>query len=262
MERAAAVIGEGAAIVVDRTPWRPAIRVLEPGTLIAAIGDVHGHADLLEALHGALAAEIAAIRPDRAIVVHLGDLVDRGPENRRTVELARTGVAGASTITLMGNHEERFLAELVGTDAPHLRWYAMGGRELFAEFDVAPEPGWQAPLRQRFGPDLVDWLATAPRLHREGPLVFVHAGIDPDRPLAEQDPHTLVWVRETWWHHPGPYPEDVAVIHGHVPVAEVDLDQARRLAIDTRAHATGVLTALVIDGGRMCTLATRRVAAA
>jgi len=245
-------------IAIDRTPWRPAIRRLGAGDWIAAIGDVHGHADLLEALHAALAAEIAAARPALATVVHLGDLVDRGPENRRAVALARAGVAGARTITLMGNHEERMLAELGGSEAPHLRWYAMGGRELFAGCGVAPEIGWQAPLRRRFGPDLIDWLGHCPPIHRHGPLVFVHAGIDPDRPLADQERHTLMWVRETWWHHPGPYPEDVAVIHGHVPVAAVDLDHPRRLALDTRAHATGVLTALVVHGGSMCTLATQR----
>lgn len=246
-------------IAIDRTPWRPAIRALADGDLVAAIGDVHGHADLLEALHRALAAEIASLAPTSATVVHLGDLVDRGPENRRTVALARAGVPGARAVSLMGNHEERMLAELAGSEAPHLRWYAMGGRELFAECGVAPEAGWQAPMRARFGPELIDWLAASPPIHRHGSLVFVHAGIDPDRPLAEQDRHTLMWVRETWWHHPGPYPEDVAVIHGHVPVAAVDLDHPRRLAIDTRAHASGVLTALVVHGGRMCTLATRRL---
>ncbi len=246
-------------IGIDRTPWRPAVRRLDAGEWVAAIGDVHGHADLLEALHAALAAEIAAVRPVHATVVHLGDLVDRGPENRRTVALARTGVPGAHSITLMGNHEERMLTELGGTGEPHLRWYAMGGRELFAECGVAPEVGWQEPLRARFGADLVDWLAGRSRLHRHGPLVFVHGGIDPTRPLDDQDPHTLSWVRETWWHHPGPYPEDVAVIHGHVPVAAVDLDHPRRIAVDTGAHRTGVLTALVVHGDRMRTLATRRL---
>ena len=245
-------------IAIDRTPWRPAVRALAEGDWIAAIGDVHGQADLLEALHAALAAEVAAARPLAATVVHLGDLVDRGPENRRTVALARAGVAGAETVTLMGNHEERFLTELAGAEPPHARWYAMGGRELLAECGAEPATGWQAIVRRRFGADTIDWLASRSRFHRHGPLVFVHAGIDPSRPLDDQDPHGLLWVRETWWHHPGPYPDDVAVIHGHVPVPAVDLGHPRRLALDTRAHATGVLTALVIHGGRMCTLATRR----
>ena len=246
-------------IAIDRTPWRPAIRPLAAGVWAAAIGDVHGHADLLEALHEALAAEIAATRPDEASVVHLGDLVDRGPDNRRAVALARAGVAGARTITLMGNHEERMLDELGRSTLPDGRWLAMGGREVFVECGVEPVAGWQAPLRERFGADLIDWLARRPLVHRIGDLVFVHAGIDPAVDLALQDPRTLLWVRESWWADPGPYPETVAVVHGHVPVAAVDLDHPHRLAIDTRAHLTGVLTALVIDGGRMCTLATRRI---
>lgn len=246
-------------IVVDRTPWRPAIRRLADDDWIAAIGDVHGHADLLAALHGALADEIASAAPARATVVHLGDLIDRGPQNRRAVDLARAGVPGAAMVTLMGNHEDRMLAELAGDGPPHLRWYAMGGRELFDECGVAPEPGWQPQMRAAFGDDRIAWLAACPSLHRHGPLLFVHAGIDPTAALDVQERHTLLWVRETWWAHPGPYPDGVAVIHGHVPVATLDLDHPDRLAIDTKAHASGVLTALVVHGGRMRTLSTRRL---
>lgn len=245
-------------IVVDRSPWRPAIRRLADDDWVAAIGDVHGHADLLAALHEALACDIAEAAPASATVVHLGDLIDRGSQNRRAVDLARAGVTGARTLTLMGNHEDRMLGELAGDGPPHLRWYAMGGRELFAECGVAPEAGWQPLMRAAFGAERIAWLAELPSAHRHGPLLFVHAGIDPNLPLDAQDRHTLLWVRETWWTHPGPYPEGVAVIHGHVPVAAVDLAHPDRLAIDTKAHASGVLTALVVHGARMRTLSTRR----
>lgn len=245
-------------IEIVRTDWRPAIRSLEPGVFAAAIGDVHGHADLLEALQRALAEEIVACAPTEATVVHLGDLIDRGPENRRTVALARAGIEGARNVTLLGNHEERMLDELAGEGDPSERWLAFGGGGLFVECGVAPGPDWRSAFRAAFGPDLIDWLAELPTMHRVGPLLFVHAGIDPSRPLDAQERQTLLWVRESWWSLPAPYPEGVAVIHGHVPVPAVDLAHPDRLAIDTRAHAVGILTALVVDGDRMRLLQTRR----
>lgn len=246
-------------IAIDRSPWRPAIRALAEGDLVAAIGDVHGRADLLAALHQVLAEEIGALAPTTATLVHLGDLVDRGPESRRAVALARAGLPGVATVTLRGNHEERMLEELAGTAPPDPRWVAMGGRELFVECGVEPAAGWQVPFAAAFGGDLLDWLRGRPILFRHGDLVFVHAGIEPAVELELQDPRSLVWVRESWWGHPGPYPQDVAVVHGHVPVAAVDLDHPRRIALDTKAHATGVLSALVIAGGRMRLVATRAV---
>lgn len=244
-------------IAIDRTPWRPAIRALAEGDFVAAIGDVHGRADLLAALQDAIAEEIGAVAPRTATLVHLGDLVDRGPQSRRAVALARAGLPGVATVTLRGNHEERMLEELAGSAPLDPRWYAMGGRELFIECGVEPTAGWQGRLAAAFGADLVDWLRCRATMHRHGALVFVHAGIDPAVDLELQDPRTLAWVRESWWTHPGPYPQDVAVIHGHVPVASIDLDHPRRIALDTKAHATGVLSALVVAGARMRLVSTR-----
>lgn len=247
-------------IVIDRTPWRPAVRTLGPGEWVAAIGDVHGHADLLAALHDALAAEIAEAAPHTATVVNLGDLVDRGPESRRAVDLARRGVPGARAVTLRGNHEDRLLEELAASgDSATARWLAYGGDSLLAECGVPCAPGWRVRFREAFGPDLIDWLAGRPTSFRLGPLYFVHAGIDPFVDLALQDPRTQMWVRENWWAHPAPYPEHVAVIHGHVPVPAVDLDHPHRLALDTRAHVSGVLSALVVHGALMRLVATRRL---
>jgi predicted phosphodiesterase len=67
-----------------------------------AIGDVHGCADELEELLEAL-----NLKPgDR--VIQLGDLVNRGPDSRRVIQLARTYKIEA----ILGNHELRLLTAL------------------------------------------------------------------------------------------------------------------------------------------------------
>ncbi|TSD90332.1 serine/threonine protein phosphatase [Mycobacterium sp. KBS0706] len=238
-----------------RDPWRPAIRPLPPGRAVAAIGDVHGQADLLEAMHRLVAAEFATLPAGTGCtLIHLGDLVDRGPENLRALALARQGAAGAETITLLGNHDDRMVALLDGaTDHATLQfWLTYGGERVLAECGVTDLDGdWRGRVRAAIGSELLGWLRGCPVTHRIGDLVFVHAGIDPQRPLAQQDRRALLWIRDPFLDWPGPFPEGVAVIHGHTPADRLDLDHPHRIDVDTGAFATGCLSAVLIHGDRM-----------
>ena len=88
-----------------------------------AIGDIHGHIDLLRAAHARIAADRADVGDSDAPIVHLGDLVDRGPASNEVVEYLRRGATGQRWITLRGNHDSlfaRFLADPASRD-PGLR---------------------------------------------------------------------------------------------------------------------------------------------
>ena len=71
------------------------------------IGDIHGRAAELEALllqlgyqrHG------KGFRHESRKVIFLGDFVDRGPQQRRTIEIAQTMVEAGDALAVMGNHE-------------------------------------------------------------------------------------------------------------------------------------------------------------
>ncbi|MDN0083257.1 metallophosphoesterase [Crenobacter sp. SG2305] len=76
------------------------------------IGDVHGHVEALDALlyklgyreqHGAWR------HPDRT-AVFVGDLIDRGPGQLRTLDRVRRMVDAGSALMTMGNHEFNALA--------------------------------------------------------------------------------------------------------------------------------------------------------
>ncbi len=239
-----------------RDAWRPAIRPLPPGRAVAAIGDVHGHAELLAALHQLIAAEFAALPAGtECTLIHLGDLVDRGPENRRALALARDGIPGVETITLLGNHDDRMLSVLDdAADRTGLEfWLTYGGDTVLAECGVTDilHGDWRAAARAAIGPEVLEWLRGCPVSHRIGDLLFVHAGIDPKRPLAEQERETLLWIRRPFLDWPGAFPENVAVIHGHTPADRLDLDHPHRIDVDTGAFATGCLSAVLIHGNRM-----------
>lgn len=71
------------------------------------IGDIHGHADALKALLQRLGyrEHQGHWSHPTATLVFLGDLIDRGPQQKAVVELVRTLVEDNMAVVLMGNHE-------------------------------------------------------------------------------------------------------------------------------------------------------------
>ena len=57
------------------------------GTLVYAVGDIHGRADLLEKMHAAILKDALDVPAERKVVVYLGDYVDRGPQSKRVVDI-------------------------------------------------------------------------------------------------------------------------------------------------------------------------------
>jgi serine/threonine protein phosphatase 1 len=229
-------------------------------TVVYAVGDLHGRLDLLLAMESLIARDIAETRPDRAVVCYLGDYIDRGQQSAQVIEHLTTTVFSTETDTdaaparvfLKGNHEDRMLAFLSDPEANGTGWLRYGGREALASYGLSiPDE-----------PDAADWLHVRDALTRTLPLahrqflqtlrlafvwreyVFVHAGLNPERPLHAQDAHDLMWIREPFlsdshvWSH--------RVVHGHVVVPEPEF-HANRIAIDTGASRSGRLTALVVS---------------
>jgi hypothetical protein len=72
------------------------------------IGDIHGHAPTLLTLLDQLGwrqRDWRLVGPGDQKLVFVGDLIDRGPQNLRTVEIVRDLVERGDALCLMGNHE-------------------------------------------------------------------------------------------------------------------------------------------------------------
>ena len=71
------------------------------------IGDIHGHGQELKALLLKLGYELTdegwAHRERK--VIFLGDYIDRGPEQRESVNIVRSMVETGNALAIMGNHE-------------------------------------------------------------------------------------------------------------------------------------------------------------
>ncbi len=90
-------------------------------------------------------------------------------------------------------------------------------------------------------------MSTLPTSFEDELRIFVHAGIDPFQPLADQTDHTKLWIRHRFLHFTGALPK--YVIHGHTPTAlegvsdRVPVIAENRCNLDTGAVFGGWLTA-------------------
>ena len=110
-----------------------------------AIGDIHGQLERLKEAHARIEADRAKTGYATAPVIHVGDLVDRGPDSAGVVEYLRQGIAeGAPWMVLKGNHDRMFTGFLddKGYQDPGLRselsWLnpRLGGAETLASYGV------------------------------------------------------------------------------------------------------------------------------
>ena len=215
-----------------------------------AIGDIHGRLDLYEALIDAIEADDAGRAPADTQMVLLGDLVDRGPDSAGVVARTRAWQAQRSVQVLAGNHEEMFLGAF---EKPEILRHFLkhGGRETILSYGLSKEAFNTMTLDELFDalPTLIpkqerDYIASFENMIEAGDYLFVHAGIDPNVPIAEQRRSDLLWIRDRFLSHEGEL--EKVVVHGHTIFEQV-MDCGSRIGIDTGAFRSGVLTALMLE---------------
>lgn len=148
-----------------------------------AIGDIHGHLRALEAL-------LAAVAPQPGdLIITLGDYVDRGPNTRGVVELLMDWQDRERLIPLQGNHE---LIMLDARGEDYDLWLQVGGREALASY---ASPGTDGSLAD-IPVEHWDFITRrCRRWYETADTIFVHAGVDPELPLEEQDEYDLCWKK-------------------------------------------------------------------
>ena len=221
------------------------------GTLVYAIGDVHGRLDLLVEMHARIAADIMRVRPADWRIVHLGDYVDRGPDSKGVLEfLVRQTAVDGRIVSLAGNHDIGFLDFLARPDPDGL-FALYGGVQTAGSYGVTLDradlrgfPAGHRALRAAVPASHTDFLRALKFSLTLGDFFFCHAGIRPGVALEAQDPQDLIWIRGDFHRHQELHPK--VVVHGHTPAPEPEV-LPNRVNIDTGAFASGRLTALVVD---------------
>ena len=219
-----------------------------------AIGDIHGELERLKDLHRQVLAFAAQAFPEAPLhFIHLGDLIDRGPDSCGVIEylMAFEQSRSPRPLTLRGNHEQMMIDAYESPDGQSVNarhWSINGGAETSASYAGKPAGMMLKHLA---------WLKSLPTIHsvEEAGLVFVHAGVDPDTfPDCGEQVH--MWTRRREFLDPrcwtAPALRRNRVIHGHTPTADSLPETAgggRRLNIDTGAVYGGRLTAVLLRPG-------------
>lgn len=201
-----------------------------------AVGDVHGALHKLQSLI-ARCEDHAGGRPRKYVFV--GDYIDRGPRSADVIRflLALQAQMPGNVVALMGNHELMLLAAIDGLMPPQ-DWLWQGGTATLRSYEVADAD--ELPREH------LEWLRALPLTHDDGRRFFVHAGVDPARPLDAQQESDLLWIREPFLLDGRDYGR--LIVHGHTPLSAGVPDlRSNRLNLDTGAVYGGPLTAAVFS---------------
>lgn len=228
---------------------------------IHAVGDIHGQLGQLDAALEAIERHGEPLAP----VVFLGDFVDRGPDSRRVIETLMQGqAAGLPWICLMGNHDRyvlRFL-DTPGYDDPNtsrpLLWTdaPLGGRRTLASYgvDVAEDRSItdiHADALAAVPQSHLDWITGLPRYYETAAQIFVHAGLRPGVPLAQQTEDDLIWIRDGFLDSTHDWGR--LVVHGHTALDHPKL-YANRLNLDGGAGYGRPLVPALLEGREVSVL--------
>jgi serine/threonine protein phosphatase 1 len=232
------------------------------GVIAFAVGDIHGRLDLLQRLH-TMITEYMALHPAwEYYLIYLGDYIDRGPHSKEVVDAIMAFNPDKTTvITLKGNHEDVLNGFFDDVTILPL-WAQYGGLATFQSYGVYVDTptGLVTQLKLK---DALD--KAMPEKHRTfykelrvsftlGDYFFVHAGINPHRPLHKQHPYDLLYIRtvfldSTTFH-------GKMIVHGHSIVPQA-MCYANRIAVDSGAYRTNILSAVVLEGTRHTFLTTQ-----
>jgi serine/threonine protein phosphatase 1 len=211
---------------------------------IIAIGDIHGcHNEFAELL------EKVAPTPDDQIIL-LGDLVNRGPDPCKVIDLARA----CGALALLGNHEARLL-----------RYHRSQDKSILKDTD-------EATIRQLREEDWA-YLSKMSLWHHNDELdiVFVHGGFLPSEPWQRQPAEVVTRIqiidRDGRPRKRGEAPNAPCwadlwvgppfVVYGHTSRPEI-YKLKWSVGIDTSCAMGGYLTAYILPEKRFLQVKARR----
>ncbi len=211
------------------------------------VGDIHGCYEELRDLLTQVAFD-----PANDVLISCGDIVDRGPKVRETVEFL---FGLPNFYMVLGNHEEKFVRYLEGNNIK----IAHGLQETIDSFAGV------------FPPDLRERLKALPVIVKTPSGYVVHAGFDPEMPPEEQSFSDCIYMRyyggKTYfdaingrpWYTLWPR-DQPRVFFGHIPMADGPIGQA--VSLDAGCVFGGEMKAFDSRDGKIHAVKARQAYAA
>jgi serine/threonine protein phosphatase 1 len=193
------------------------LRPVSSQSCLYVVGDIHG---LYYPLHLIL-SRILPLRKTDGIkdqFVLLGDYIDRNINSHKVIDtlIQIKKDFPDQIITLLGNHEKRFLDAIEASDAiegpeyydsldNYLAWMKNGGSLTLLGYIERAGLHYDSPfafprnkIKEIIPKEHVDFLKSLVLYHETQDYIFVHAGCDPYQALANQREHDLMWNRSMY----------------------------------------------------------------
>ena len=203
---------------------------------IYAIGDIHGCLTALKTIFN------QGIIQKEDKVVFLGDYVDRGPDSKGVIDWL---IANRKTFDfefILGNHEI-MMNSATTLREKLLEWLQFGGAETLDSYNIGDDLDWPEKI------DATHWdfIDTCLPYLEIGNFIFVHAGLEVDIPLEEQNNLHLFWRK---FKEPECFDARKTVICGHTSRKNGKIaDFGHTICIDTYAYGGMWLTCLNVETG-------------
>lgn len=193
--------------------------------------DTHGRYDELK--------EFIDVKPENSIFLHLGDIGDRGNKTCDCFNLLSTI---QNRILLFGNHDLMAKYSLLGNRNAFKMWCYNGGEDFIQSYSNYDKDDYNIHLENLIDDATKTLLNEMKLYHRDGNILFIHAGINPKISLHDNlnrneidavhyreefvDITKLhpVWIRYEFLCYNANIYDDygnrLMIIHGHTPSPE------------------------------------------
>ncbi|GGG46813.1 metallophosphoesterase family protein [Bizionia arctica] len=204
---------------------------------IYAIGDIHGSINALKTIF-----QQGLIKEDDQ-VVFLGDYVDKGANSKGVIHWLIEKSKTFNFHFILGNHEIMMTRAKSSAEIVEHWLEDYGGSLTLNSYKISDNPNWMHQIDKTHW-DFID--SCLPYLEI-GEFIFVHAGLEENKSLEEQDEHYLFHKK---FEKPTVYDPSKTVICGHTARKNGEIaDFGHTICIDTFAHGGMWLTCLNVETG-------------
>jgi serine/threonine protein phosphatase 1 len=198
-----------------------------------AIGDIHGCLSKLQNLMGMI-----EVNPQNDTIIFVGDYIDRGSDSKGVIDLViDLRQRFKNVICLMGNHEKMLINyHFEGIDEEI--FFLNGGHITAFSYGLVRTP---KGVRMNIPEAHLEFYKSLRMFYETDRHIFVHAGLRPGVPLAKQNSHDMLWIRNEFIRTKHDFGK--IVVYGHTPVPHPMVDETK-IGIDTGAVYGGMLTCI------------------
>ena len=222
-----------------------------------AIGDIHGCLKQLISLQKKI-LNTKEFQKGNDLLIYIGDYIDRGPNTKDVINLIlKLQKEKVNSIFLMGNHEQVMIDFLFNKINNLKYWLNLGADQTFKSYKIEVAEF----IKDGFGDDTIDrlrsvllnelsdehihFLKNLRLFYSVGNYLFVHAGINPEKTLKDQDKMDLLWSRSDKFFDKN-FKFEKIIVHGHTPEEKV-INFPYRINVDIGCFFSGKLSCVCLN---------------